>query len=374
MLVAGHHEHGRMRRRHLAIARAAAVVATLLALALGVLTVPVLAQTAITGDPAGTTADPTGTTADPTGATSNPAGTTSNPAGTTSNPAGTTAKPTITTTTPPPATALPADPKTEKQARPATRHQFDSSSTLQLKPPQKVAERKKSCAKGTRLATSGMLNLRIGTVGGDRHRSQSILILGLAVGGAALALLWWRFHGRWGTSERKGVLDVLGATIAICAGIAALTAQFIPGVGVHDHPPPELSMAVTQVHARVQHGSYLKAVAEPMPAPLDQLEIGNVVWLQLGLKGYQGRTLRLQWAEYNLDTGGAFLQNTEGHQDFHVDHDAETRFEPVWVGYPRSGRFQVQLRVLQDGEVRGMARTGEMRGTQYRYACQVATT
>jgi hypothetical protein len=102
----------------------------------------------------------------------------------------------------------------------------------------------------------------------------------------------------------------------------------------------------------------------------DSTVASNVVWLQVGLKGFKHKRLGLQWAEYNVDTAGALLPDTMDRRRLDVTHDTEIRFEPVWVGYPRSGRFQVQLRVLdKQGDVVGMARTGEMRGTQYRFAC-----
>jgi hypothetical protein len=353
-MFAGRQERIGLRQRQCEVTRAAATAVILLTV-LGVLAAPGLAQTTTTTQ----TVDPV---------TGLPANQVAPPANQVVVPV----DPVVTTQ--PPATAPPATTQVEKTARPAVRHEFRSSSTQQLKPEQKQSEQERSCSSKTALATSGMLNLRRGKVVGDQERSDLVLVIGVVLGVVTLALLWWRFHDRFRATESKGVLDVLAVAVAICAGVAALAAQFIPGVGVRDDPPPELTMTVTQVHARVQRGSYARAVAQPVPGRIDRLEIGNVVWLQIGLKGFQGKELQLQWAEYNLDTGGALLPDTKGALEFRVTHDTETRFEPVWVGYPRSGRFQVQVRALENGEVRGMARTGEMRGTQYRYACKASTT
>jgi hypothetical protein len=340
-------------------ARRSAVLA--LALLLGVLAATALAQSTPGAGLGQTGTDPP--------ATGSPSDSTSTP-----DVAGSTSQTDQTAESVPPVTAVPPTPEAERATRPAAQRQFQSSSTRTLSEETKSEEKRRSCAGGRRLPSSGMLNLRRATIAGERTRSGTVLWLGAGAVVAALALLWWRFRDRMRGTGRKGVLDLLGATVAICTGVAALAAQFVPGVGVRDTPPPELTMTVSQVHARVQHGSYASAVRESVPRALDRLEIGNVVWLQLDLKGFKDERLLLQWAEYNLDTGGALLPDTEGRRALAIEHDNETRFEPVWVGYPRSGRFQVQLRVLRDGQVQGMARTGEMRGTQYRYGCRASRT
>jgi hypothetical protein len=281
--------------------------------------------------------------------------------------------PSTTTDTVPATPAVPAAPATpdaERATRNQARTDFASPTARDLTPKKKKAEKKRSCAARNRLPTSDMLGLQRSAVVGSHGRSLPVMVIGGVIVLAAFAWLLWRFRDHWRTGERKGLLDIAGAFIAICAGVAALAAQFIPGVGVHDDPPPELTMAVTQVHARVRHQSYVDVMSETRRKGFDPLEIGNIVWLQMGVKGYKDKKLSLQWAEYNLDSGGALLRDTADHRPLDPTHDTEIRFEPVWVGYPRSGRFQVQLRVLDDaGRVIGMARTGEMRGTQYRFAC-----
>jgi hypothetical protein len=351
---------GNLGTRRLA-ARRAAVLA--FALLLGVLAATALAQSTPGAGLGQTATDPpaAGSTSDSTSTPDVPGSTDQT-------------DPTVPVQPVQPVPTAPPTPEAERAARPAAQQQFQSSSTRTLSEKTKAEEKRRSCTGGRQLASSGMLNLRRATIAGEHTRSGTVLWLGVGAAAAALALLWWRFRDRLRGGGRKGLIDLLGATVAICTGVAALAAQFVPGVGVRDTPPPELTMAVTQVHARVQHGSYANAVRESVPRALDRLEIGNVVWLQLGLKGFKDERLVLQWAEYNLDTGGALLPDTEGRRALAIEHDNETRFEPVWVGYPRSGRFQVQLRVLQDGQVQGMARTGEMRGTQYRYGCRASRT
>jgi hypothetical protein len=265
-----------------------------------------------------------------------------------------------------------ATPETERRTREALRRTFESPSAAARPEPAKTAEKLESCKAGRRLPTSGMQRLRPGRVTSDQRRSRLALAIGALGFVAALAGVLWLARRRRASSERKGPLDVVAAVVAIAGGIAALAAQFIPGVGVREQPPPEIAMTVTQVHARVQRASYAAAVNAEAPRGLDRQEIGNVVWLRIDLRGFDDDALELEWAEYNVNSGGALLPDTEDRRRLHVTEPAETRFEPVWVGYPRSGRFQVQFRVVDRGKVLGMARTGPMQGTQYRYGCNLA--
>ncbi|MDQ3739936.1 MAG: hypothetical protein M3389_03235, partial [Actinomycetota bacterium] len=127
-----------------------------------------------------------------------------------------------------------------------------------------------------------------------------------------------------------------------------------------------------QVHARVPYREFVRAVddARRPRGRRGAQELGNVAWLEVELDGYGGQDLVLDWAEYNIATGGALIPFTGESRRLEIESDHETRFEPVWVGYPRTGTFQVQFRLLDDGgRVRAMTRTGPMRGTRFRYDC-----
>ena len=168
------------------------------------------------------------------------------------------------------------------------------------------------------------------------------------------------------------LLEVVATIVAICAGVAGLAAQFVPGVGVDDAPAPAASIDVRTVNARVTREEFARRIGAPIPrAGLDRREVGNVVWLQLRLKGYRGRRLDLQWGSYETKVGGSLIAATTHRSriDVSEDSDEQTRFQPVWVGYP-GVRFKVQFRLLERGEVREIASTGPMRGHLPRYACR----
>ena len=168
------------------------------------------------------------------------------------------------------------------------------------------------------------------------------------------------------------LLEVVATIVAICAGVAGLAAQFVPGVGVDDAPAPAASIDVRTVNARVTREEFARRIGAPVPRTgLDRREVGNVVWLQLRLKGYRGRRLDLQWGSYETKAGGSLIAATTHRSriDVSEDSDEQTRFQPVWVGYP-GVQFKVQFRLLERGEVREIASTGPMRGHLPRYACR----
>ncbi|HEX2084970.1 MAG TPA: hypothetical protein VHF89_04755 [Solirubrobacteraceae bacterium] len=248
--------------------------------------------------------------------------------------------------------------------------QFEAPAPSSLTEEQQEREVARACDRSLQLPVSDMRSSRQGTAAAD---DGSVLIL---LAGVALALLGFgyvvrRVRGPL-TPRDKSPLELLSMVVALLVGLAGLGIQFIPGLGVRDRPAPEATMDVRQVHARVQYASFVRAVddARRPQTPYDRRELGNVVWVELRLEGYRGKDLVLDWAEYNIDSGGALLPDTEGRRRLDVEHDVEARFEPVWVSYPRRGRFQVQFRLLDEGgQVRAMARTGPMRGTEQRYAC-----
>jgi hypothetical protein len=256
----------------------------------------------------------------------------------------------------------------------ALEEQSEAAAPLNLEPKEQREQYDEACSGGSavRFPTSGMRSARQGRVGEDGG-SPVVVVVGLLAAVAAFGYLWRRFGGRGLGLRDKSALEVAGAVVALVAGLAGLGVQFVPGLGAREKPPPSASMEVRQVHARVPYESYARAV-EGARGPRTRTEgrsLGNVAWIELRLTGYDGDDLALDWAEYNVDTGGALIPGTEGERPVAVGSDHETRFEPIWVGYPRSGRFQVQFRLLDEGgQVRAMTRTGPMRGTRFRYACR----
>jgi hypothetical protein len=244
-----------------------------------------------------------------------------------------------------------------------------------MQPPRaKEQEAKVSCDLTTQ-PTSQLLAIG-GSVESDPPRSWTalalVIFLGAAVVAAAAFALRKRASRGGAGSGSKGMLEVVATVVAISAGVAGLAAQFVPGIGVHDAPPPEASMQVRDVNARITRGDFAHAVnVDQPPSTVDRREIGNVVWLAIHLKGYRGKKLTLQWGSYDVDHGGAFVPGTDKTASISVtgDSDAQTLFQPIWVGYPKKAQFQVEFRLLDRGQVREIASTDEMRGALYRYSC-----
>jgi hypothetical protein len=175
-------------------------------------------------------------------------------------------------------------------------------------------------------------------------------------------------------SSPPSLLEVVATLVAICAGVAGLAAQFVPGFGPHEVPPRKAEMTVRSISARITHGEFVRRAGGEQPrSDVDQREIGNVVWLQMHLSGYRGDKLILQWGSYEAEGGGSLVAATTYQLPITVsgESDEQTLFEPVWIGYPNLERFRVQFRLLTgNGEVQELASTGPMRGSVARYLCE----
>ena len=235
--------------------------------------------------------------------------------------------------------------------------------------PAKRHEARAAC-KTEQVPVSSMLGLP-GTIGGDDTPSWGALLIALAVCSGSLAFVIWRRRRRRGRSDPRDPLETISTVIAIVGGVVGLAVQFVPGIGIDDPPPPEAHMDVREVHARITHGEYAdKTRSADGLSRADRREIGNVVWLELDLKGYRDKRLGLQYGLYRPSAGGALVPGTAREIDLTTEHqDVESSFLPIWIGYPKEGRFQAQFRLIQNGQVRQMAATGQMRGTQQRYTC-----
>ena len=186
-----------------------------------------------------------------------------------------------------------------------------------------------------------------------------------------LAFVIWRRRRRRGSSEPRDALETISTVIAIVGGVVGLAVQFVPGIGIDDPPPPEAHMDVREVHARITHGEYAdKTRTADRLSAADRREIGNVVWLELDLKGYRDKRLGLQYGLYRPSAGGALVPGTAREIDLTTERqDVESSFLPIWVGYPKEGKFQAQFRLIQNEQVRQITATGQMRGSQQRYTC-----
>ncbi len=244
----------------------------------------------------------------------------------------------------------------------------------------KRAEAKASCT-SKRPPPSHLLAIGSSVVSKDGGGSWTSAAIVIALAAAALAALG--FGVRRGHAAVKGqpsaprsMLERVATIVAIGAGVAGLAVQFVPGVGAHVDPPPEATMQVRAVNARITRGEYAGTIADKgqrQLSSLDRREVGNVVWLEMRLQGFhRDRHLALQWGSYALDLGRALVPGTakETHIDLNTDSDIQKIFVPVWVGYPPDKRrFEVQFRLLDGRQVRDLARTGPMKGPKYRYAC-----
>ena len=173
-----------------------------------------------------------------------------------------------------------------------------------------------------------------------------------------------------------GLLSGAGALVGLLLALPGLVGLVLPGVGTQHHPPPQATMAVREVQARITRGDFIRQAIAPSKRPtlkndFDSQEVGHVVWLELDLSGFRGDDLKLTWASYSRPGGYSLIPKTEDAIPVEVGahSDAETRFLPIWVGLPKY-EFQVRFRLI-DGrrELRQVARTGDMRGSLLRYNC-----
>jgi hypothetical protein len=251
-----------------------------------------------------------------------------------------------------------------------TRKQLARGNAAMQAPPAKKQEAKQSCDTSppptTQLLAVG------GSVASDPPTSWTLWAIVACVAAAGVAAGAFHLRRRGPADAAKGPLEHVATVVAIAAGVAALAGQFVPGVGVHDAPPPAARMQVRDVNARVTRGDFAKALDVPQPhSSLDRREIGNVVWLAIHLQGYAGRKLTLQWGSYDLEHGERFVPGSDKQLPLSVtaDTDEQTVFQPIWVGYPQKALFQVAFRLLEGGQVREIASTNKMRGALYRYSC-----
>jgi hypothetical protein len=167
----------------------------------------------------------------------------------------------------------------------------------------------------------------------------------------------------------RGRLETISVVVAIAGTL----------VGIGDHfvstpPAPEAAMTVRDVLPRVTRDEYAHRTGIDVSriSKLDRREVGNVVLLEIRLTGYRGKRLALQYATYSLDryVTGSLLPGTDVKVGLRVaDKDSQTSFVPIWVGYPKSERFEAQFRLIENDEIRQLTGTGPMKGSAYRYAC-----
>ena len=237
----------------------------------------------------------------------------------------------------------------------------------------KRAEARKDCSRG-HPPVSRMLGLG-GVVGENADRSWRSLVIAIAVTAALFATAAFIVRRRravpGASLPPRGTLETVAALVAICAGVAGVAVQTIPGIGVREQPSPEAKMTVREVHARITRGEYAQRTRAGVKlSPQDRREVGNVVWLELNLSGYADRQPLLQYGLYDPVIGGALLPGTEKQIRLTPeDRDVQTLFVPIWIGYPKSQRFEAQFRLVERQRVRQMASTGKLPGTDFRYAC-----
>ena len=226
------------------------------------------------------------------------------------------------------------------------------------------------CQQDSPPPTSTMLGLP-GLVSGDDSDSWSRLLIVIAGGLLVFAAITFLVKRRGWKEASMGPLSATSAVLGIVGVITGLAVQFIPGIGVHDPPPPEATMEVDQIHTRITRAEYATKTSSTVRLSReDRREVGNVIWVEVDLKGYEDKQPSLQYALYDSDAAGALLPGTAKRVPLTPQgKDVETLFVPIWVGYPKSRLFQAQFRLLEDERVQQMASTGKMRGSVYRYSC-----
>ena len=218
--------------------------------------------------------------------------------------------------------------------------------------------------------TSSMLALG-GSAAADRGGPWGTLAL--IIGVAALAVAGGASMLRRGSDTK--LLEQVGVLVGILGVIGRLAVQFVPGAAAGADRPRAAAMAVRDVQAGVTRGEFArKTNATRRFAREDAAEIGNVVWLEVHLESYAEREPWLQHGSYDLDAGGALLPGTAKEVELRTrGADVETLFVPIWVGRPKSRRFEVGFRLIEENLVQGLAATQKMKGLRYRYACDART-
>lgn len=277
--------------------------------------------------------------------------------------------------TPTPTPTPPPDGEDGEDGGPATTaprvEQGQGNNAAAQPAPEKEREAERHCA-----ASTSSLLAKSGSQTVDDDRSWAWLPLLVAATGAALAIGAYAVRRR--REPRKdetppSTLEVASALVAICAGVAGLAVQFVPGIGVDEAPAPRATMAVRAVDARITRQEFADRLGLAQDEKeLNRREVGNVIWLQIHLRGYRGRRLELSYGSYETKPGAPLVASTTRTAPITVsdDSDEQTRFQPIWVGYPSLKRFHVQFQLLENEAVREIAKTGPMRGDRARYACK----
>jgi hypothetical protein len=249
---------------------------------------------------------------------------------------------------------------------------FGTTATLDAKA--KRAEARDDCQPG-RDPVSRML--AVGNVTGGSGTGPWVLLAGI-IGGIALLIAvgaWLRRHRRTAAGTPKaprGPLETVATIVAIFGGITGLAVQFVPGLGVDKSAGPAVTMEVRDVDARIRHSEFERkiGVERSKLSKIDKREVGNVVWLEIQMNGLEDHEPVLQYALHDPGKGGALLRGTEKEADLDaVTHKEEHRFAPVWVGYPKTKRFEAHFRLVEDGKVLQIASTGRMKASKFRYDC-----
>jgi hypothetical protein len=275
-------------------------------------------------------------------------------------------------------TATPtADPnavRTDPRRAEAIRDDPGYSNAFNQTPEEKRREAKADCV-STRPPISPMLGVQSRTSG---DRGGGWIVPALVVAAVALTIAAGAYYLRrrraaaQGRREPKGPLETVATIVGIFGTLVGVAGALGARLGADAPPAPEAVMIVREVHPRVTRGEYAaKTNARVKLSQEDRREVGNVVWLELQLTGYQGARPVVEWGLYDRDAGETLLPTTAKRASLKVeDADVQTIFLPIWIGYPQSARFQAQFRLLERNSVRQMAATGQMRGTNYRYACK----
>jgi hypothetical protein len=274
----------------------------------------------------------------------------------------------------PTATTDPTDPADtpEPGATPTPSVEREQGNNAAVQPTrEQQQEAKQRCA-----ASTSSLLAKSGSQIVDDDRSWAWLPLLIAAVGAALAIGAHAVRRHRAPREDEtppSTLEVASALVAICAGVAGLAVQFVPGIGADEAPAPRATMEVRAVDARITRQDYADRLGLAQDEnELNRREVGNVIWLQIHLKGYRGRTLVLSYGSYETKPGAPLVASTTRTAPITVSDDSheQTRFQPIWVGYPSLKRFHVQFQLLENEAVREIAKTGPMRGDRARYACK----
>lgn len=234
------------------------------------------------------------------------------------------------------------------------------------------------CGTADRPPTSHMLGIP-GLRPANESGSLVPILIAVAFGAALFATIAFALRKSAAEARRPGLLEGVAALVAICTGLAGLAAQFVPSAAVRDRPAKATTLLVRDVKQRITRNEYLSkmdltaaewAKVRRKFSPVDLKELGNVVWLEIGLTGFKDQPVKLQYGLYDLDARGALLPGTDRTVELtQPEHDSQTIFYPAWVGYPRSARFKAEFRLLDSNGLQELAATRPMNGTRFRYAC-----